>query len=367
MKKILLFTYLCRHLKKMLPLIQEFEKEKRLDLTVILMTKEERDLAKSYGICYTMLDAFTSRKRRGNFDLAWGLEPLINAIDVLQPDLFLAIEVNYILRNAIRYCKYTGIPNLIIQHGTPNIYSLHAFLPFEGDCFLAWGDFTKDFLIAHGMEKDKIIVTGGIPFDRTRTLQPDKENIANMLQIDPNKKWIVFTTQGVSSANRPSEEEVITGVTEIAKNISNFPDYQMIFQVHPEQQIEDIKNFISHIEHYNSIVAKYQDTEELMAATDGVITFFSTTAIDAMVLHKPLLLINLTDDRNFFPFVRMGAAFGAYSKSEIGIQLQQMLEHPEIVMPNITEVAEYVNYRCDGKALERVMKVCYNVLNLERI
>ena len=82
MKKILLFTYLHRHLKKMLPLIQEFEKEKCIDLTVLLMTNEERELARVHGICYTMLDAFTSRKRRSNFDLAWGLEPLINAIDV---------------------------------------------------------------------------------------------------------------------------------------------------------------------------------------------------------------------------------------------------------------------------------------------
>lgn len=364
MKKILLFTYLQRHLKKMIPIIGEFEKKEEISLTVLLMTQEEKAIATEHGISYKMLDEYTNQPRTLDFDLSWGLEPLINAIDSIQPDLFIGIEVNYILRNAIRHCKQKNIPNIIIQHGTPNKYSLQAFTPFEGDCFAAWGQFSKDFLISHGVQDSKIVLTGGIPFDRTISLQPDKGKIASVLNIDAGKKWIVFTTQGIGAGNCPSKEEIHIGVTEVAAYMKVQEDYQLIYQVHPGQSVEYIKEIVDAVEGHNAIVVKYKDTEELMAVSDGVITFFSTTAIDAILLDKPLMLINLTDDRDFYPFVRMGVAFGAYTTEGISIKLDDFLFKAEELKANYPKVKEYMNYRNDGKALRRVMKLIYNKLNL---
>ncbi len=365
LKRILMFTYLQRHLKKMIPLINELVKQNdKVQLTVILMTKEEEEIAKENNINYRMLDKFTDTKRNYDFDLGWGLKPLINAIDRIKPDLFLAIEVNYILRNAVRYCKRIGIPTLIVQHGTPNKYSLHAFTPFEGDCFAAWGQFTKDFLVSHRASGDKIVLTGGVSFDKTNELIPDKNKIAGDLNIDPAKKWIVFTTQGPGAGNRPSEEEILTGVTEVARQILQYDQYQLIYQVHPGQPVEYIKNFVDTVEGHNAVVAKYKNTEELMAASDGIITFFSTTAIDAVLMEKPLLLINLTDDKDFFPFVKMGAAFGAYEKEEIPTRLEELLTKAYQLKPFYREAQEYMNYKNDGKALERVISLCYRMLKL---
>jgi UDP-N-acetylglucosamine 2-epimerase len=283
----------------------------------------------------------------------------------MKPDLFVAIEVNYILRNAIRYCKQQGIPNLVVQHGTPNNYSLHAFVPFEGDNFAAWGEFTKEFLISKGIDKNKIIIAGGVPFDRTLAITPDKGKIAADLNLSPNKKWLVFTTQGIGAGNRPSEEEIFLGITETAKRALEYADYQLIFQVHPSQRTEDVHKIIDTMEIHNSIVTKYKDTEELMAASDGVITFFSTTAIDAVILGKPLLLINLTDDRDFFPFVKMGVAYGAYEKEEIARSFDKLIREPEHLNLNQIVVANYVNYKNDGQALSRIMSLCYAKLNKE--
>lgn len=365
MNNILIFTYLQRHLKKMIPIIKELQKDQNINLTVILMTQEEKKLAEENGIPIRMLDEFTVNKRTQDFDLAWGLEPLINAIDVVRPDLFIAIEVNYILRNAIRYCKQQGIPNLIVQHGTPNQYSLHAFAPFEGDCFAAWGDFTKEFLTANHVDPQKIVLTGGVPFDRTLAIIPDREKIAQALDIDPGKKWIVFTTQGVGAGDRPSEEEIFSGCVEIAKRAMQHQDYQLIYQVHPGQTIEDIKKIIDTAEGHNAVVGKYKNTEELMAASEGVITFFSTTALDAVLLGKPLLLINLIDDKDFFPFIKMGVALGAYSKEEIGQAYDELIKGPKFAKANLQKAANYVNYKNDGNALRRIMNLCYQRLNIK--
>ncbi|MFA5072274.1 MAG: polysaccharide pyruvyl transferase family protein, partial [Nitrospirota bacterium] len=122
-KKVLVATYLPRHFKKMIPLIKELEKRSDIELKVIVMTDGECDLAEKAGIPYSRYDEYTDKIRRADFDLEWGFEPLIHAIDREQPDLFVAIEVNLILRNAIHYCREHGIKTFIVQHGTPNKYS----------------------------------------------------------------------------------------------------------------------------------------------------------------------------------------------------------------------------------------------------
>jgi UDP-N-acetylglucosamine:LPS N-acetylglucosamine transferase len=358
MKKILTVTYLERHLKKILPIIKELEKRSDIELKVMLLTPDEWKLAESEGIKYSRFDDYTTRRRRADFDLEWGLEPLINAIEKEKPDLFLAIEVNYILRNAVRYCKNLGVRTLIVQHGTPNKYSLHAFAPFEADCFAAWGDFTKEFLVKNGVEPERIVVTGGPIFDKTVSLKPDKEKIYTELGIGPeSKKIIVFTTQGPGAGFRPSAEEIESGTIETIKAASQYPDVLLLFQVHPQQTVEDIQKVAEKAGHSSARVIKYHDTESLMAVSDGVITFFSTTAIDALVLGKPLLLVNLTDDRDFHPFAPMDAAFGAYTKEEIIPAFKKLIESPEELKDGRDKAVPYVVYKTDGKSLDRVLNL----------
>ena len=356
MKKILIASYLQRHLKKMLPLIKELEKHGDIELKVMLLTPDEWRLAESEGIKYSRFDDYTARKRRADFDLEWGLEPLINAIEKEKPHLFLAIEVNYILRNAVRHCKNLGIKTLIVQHGAPNKYSLHAFAPFEADCFAAWGDFTKEFLVENGVEPERIVVTGGPVFDETISLKPDKGEIYTELGIGPEiKKIIVFTMQGQGVGLRPSTEEIESGIIETMKAASQCQDVLLLFQAHPEQTIEYIQKVAEKAGHSSAKVIKYHDTESLIAISDGVITFFSTTAIDALILGKPLLTINLSDDRDFYPFVPMGAAFGAYTKEEIMPAFKKLIENPEELKDGREKAIPYVVYKTDGKSLERVL------------
>ncbi|GAA4828580.1 hypothetical protein GCM10023310_01790 [Paenibacillus vulneris] len=364
MKKIVVFTYLERHLKKLIPLLIRLIDDKNIKLSLVLMTKEEENLARYHNIPYIMLDEFTNLPRRQNFDISWGLEPLINCLKLVEPDLFIAIEVNYILRNAIRYCKQNNIPNMIIQHGTPNDYSLHAFAPFEGETFAAWGEFTKRYLIQNGVPENKIIVTGGMNFDRTLNIKTNKKQVAPLLGIDENKKWVLFTTQGVGAGGRPTKNEIISGVQAVTRRAKDFDDVQLIFQVHPDQQIIDIQQHVNEISESTAIVCKYKNTEELIAVSDAVITFFSTTAIDAVILEKPLMLINLVDQKDFFPFVRMKAAFGVYCVEQIWSDFSNLLDSNCL---DQRDAANFMNYLNDGNALERILSLCYEKLGVDRV
>lgn len=356
MKKVMMFSYMERHFKKLIPLILKARENHDFDLTTVLMSQAEKECAEAQQIPYISLDSYSLKQKNHDFDLGWGLEALISAIDTVKPDIFIALEVNYILRNAIRYCKQQGIPTVIIQHGTPNKYSLHAFAPFEGDLFLAWGDFTKDFLVANHVSKDKIVVTGGINFDRTVTLSPDKNAIAAFLGIDPLKTWILFTAQGSGAGGCPSEDEIKVGIAETVKAAGEYENLVLIIQPHPAQTVETIQTIVSETATSNTVISHYRDTEALIAASDGLITFFSTTAIDAIVLKKPLMLINLSEDRFFLPFVKMNAAIGAYTKDEISNGFAQLIS-AEIISENIEKAKQYVNFMNEEPAIERIVRI----------
>jgi len=363
MKKILIVTYLERHLRKMLPIIKELERQGDIKLNVMLLTQEEWRLAESEGINYSRFDDYTAKKRRANFDLEWGLEPLINAIEKEKPHLFLAVEVNYILRNAVHHCKSLGIKTLIIQHGMPNKYSLHAFIPFEADCFAAWGDFTKEFLVKNGINPKHIVVTGGPVFDKTVSLKPDKQRIYTDLEIGPEiEKIIIFTMQGRGVGYCPTADEIEAGIIETMRAASQYQNVLLLFQAHPGQKLEEIRNIAKKVGNSTARVIRYYDTESLIAVSDGVITFFSTTAIDALILGKPLLLINLSDDREFLPFVPMGAAFGAYTKEEIMPAFKRLFENPEELKGGREKAISYVVYKTDRKSLERVLNLIGKLL-----
>lgn len=362
MRTILVFTYLPRHLKKLLPLLRTFQAQSgKVRLVLLLMTQEEKKLAEDAGLACRMLDEYTDQPRDRDFDLAWGLEPLLNALEQERPDLFVVIEVNYILRNAIRHCKQKHIRNLVIQHGTPNPYSLHAFAPFEGDCFAAWGSYSRAWLTPYFLDPGKLRLTGGMNFDRLSTLQPDRQQLARELRIPADGKWVLFTTQTTGAGGLPTEKEIQEGVVEAALALKGHPDWQMIYQVHPSQTVEAIAGIVNPLGVPNARVMKYRDTEMLIAACDGMITFFSTTAIDAIVLRKPLLLINLEEDQGFFPFVKKQAALGAYRPEEIQRQVQTLLQ-PGLELPGQEAMASEMNYMNDGKALERVQALCWELM-----
>lgn len=346
----------------MVPLIEKLRKDENIDLTVLIMTHEEARIAQGLGIDFELLESYTDIPRTRDFDTGWGLAPLIDAITVKQPDLFIAIEVNYILRNAVRYCKQEGIPNIILQHGTPNLYSRHAFVPFEGDCFAAWGEFSKDFLVKNHVDPSRIVITGGIPFDKAP--EANKDYVAKQIGIDAQKKWIVLTTQPVGPGNRPTLDETIRSIIELVSCSQKYSDIEFIIQIHPHQNIDIIRKIADVVPNHKAVITQYKNTEELIASSDGMITYFSTTAIDAVLLQKPLMLINLTDGEQFYPFAELGVAYSVSKVDEIEHAFDKLVLGEVQCQQNWNKAVEIMNYKNDGRALERVLSLCYEKLNI---
>jgi len=360
-KKILAMTYVNRHFEKIVPVLKRLIKEPLLDLEILLFTPQEWQSAERHNVPFLRFESFSGGKNRQKlFDWQFGLKALVIAINQIRPDMLLMMEVNYIARDAVRYAKSLGIQTFIMQHGTPNKFSLHAFEPFEADVMATWGKFTNDYLIENGVEKEKLIITGGPAFDHLSSISPDKERIAQQLGLNPEKEWILFATQATGAGGRPTAEEIEKSIKKVCKVASKYENYELIFQVHPMQRIDDIQQYVTGRAH----VCKYSSTSELIAVSKLFVTMFSTTALDALYMGKNILLINLAADMEFFPLARMGAALEARSEEDIEKHLLTILNK----CPSFDQSAAqaYMLSAIDGKATGRVCKEIMKRLDLKK-
>jgi len=361
MGKILFFSYFERHLRKLAPLIRSLSYRTDINMVNLNLTQSEVDYCIKNQIPFTKLERYNSRVKRRDFDLLWGLEALIRAIDVEQPSIFIAAEVNYILRNAVRYCSQKGVTSIILQHGIPQPHSLHAFVPFEGDYFLTWGEYSKRYLIDNEFPENKIVVTGGMNFDEIINLLVNKKAVSEKIGADPEKNWVIFTMQG-SVGGFPTQEELEAGLITVVKEIRNYKNIQLIIKPHPEQRKELIYRTLGDLARF-VVITDYTETSEIIKASDALITYFSSTALDALVLHKPILLINLSDDRDFLPLASMGAAEAAYTLEEIPVKLALLEKSMNYFSSTRSyQAASDMNYLNDGKALSRIESFCVDIL-----
>ncbi len=68
------------------------------------------------------------------------------------------------------------------------------------------------------------------------------------------------------------------------------------------------------------------DPLELVLAADVVVSYNSTTALDAMALQRPVIHLNMSGSPDLFPFVDEGRAMAAKSAEELKAALLSLRE-----------------------------------------
>jgi CDP-glycerol glycerophosphotransferase (TagB/SpsB family) len=105
------------------------------------------------------------------------------------------------------------------------------------------------------------------------------------------------------------------------------------------------------------IVNGSENISESLFVCDAMITKSSTAAIEAAILNKPIIVLNLSGEPDIMPYVKEGVALGVYKKQDLVPAIKQAL-YDEKTRENLAKhrekfVYEYA-YIQDGKASERV-------------
>jgi hypothetical protein len=208
--------------------------------------------------------------------------------------------------------------------------------------------------------KDRIEVTGQPAFDRF--FHEDTEKIAQQVR---GKLGLKPGDRLVSYMSTMDEPEKITQMADALKGVKK--DFYFVFRRHPRDNVK--------YETYKKMLAdagvKVLDTDEFStdeigAASDVVLTTWSTEGLNGIYRRKPT--VNIVDPHFAVPenlslplvSVKLGASVGANNMAELIQILPQLLKKGSDLNTSLKRnMKKY--YLVDGKNSERVAKIVRQV------
>ena len=307
-------------------------------------------------------------------------EVMKRVIDVEEPDIIVAsCEYSSYARSAVVEAKSRRIPTIGIQHGIMGQYHFdyrHAAHEISNDSTLCpnhcpipdktvvYGTYHKDFLTRIcGYPEDSVVVTGQPRYDVLCHADKiySKEKFLEKYKINPDHKIVLWTTQwGFSDAENISNLKAIFKTMEDMKNIT------LIVKQHPREEERETEMIEKHLNNYriNAIVTpKISDTFEQLFVCDLMITRHSTTAMEAVALNKPVIILNLSGEPDPVEYVREGVALGVYKEDDLKPAIEKLLKDDSELAKNRKRYIEKYLYKIDGKATERVIKLIEEMIN----
>ena len=246
--------------------------------------------------------------------------------------------------------KSLGVPTLMVQHGIVADHPIYG--PICSDKMAVFGHAFKDALVKRGVNPDDIVVTGQPRFDVLVNTKYDKKWIYEKLNLNGEKGLIVF-----ASTDLPDDEKELT-VRELCAAMKQFPDKQLVIKPHPS---DDDAMFVDLLCKFKSDAIVVHDyLYELLSACDLLITTWSTVGLEAMILDKPIIVINLMNRPDMTSYVERGAAIEVNMPNALSGIIGQILYDGDTIQRIKEGRNKYIldyTYRSDGKASERVAKL----------
>jgi hypothetical protein len=267
-----------------------------------------------------------------------------------------------------------NVPTIALQHGLVSPYQISYFhQEWEVDekikfyCILpdktsVYGKYVKEILDGVGRyPKGSVVFTGQPRYDILAKADKffDKNEIMKRYSINPKKKMILITTQPLPSME---EREIFlrTVLDGLKVLMQEHPDCQVVIKPHPNENKEWHENIVKEKGMDVVILPSWANTFEILYTCDVLLSYHSTTAFEAMILDKPVVIVNLFSKSDVMPFVSSGSAFGAYDGESIPNVVYNALTNKKLYksMERNRKKFIYENcYKTDGKASERVAKL----------
>jgi len=184
----------------------------------------------------------------------------------------------------------------------------------------------------------------------------DKEKFFKKYNLNPDHKIILWTTQ----CHGLSEEENIKNFKTVFETMRNLKDVTLVIKQHPGEGRRYTKMIGKYLNKYklNAVVMpRDSDTYEQIFVCDLMMTRHSTTAMEAVALNKPVIILNLSGEPDPVEYVKEGVALGVYKEEDLKPVIERLLKDDSELAKNRKRYIEKYLYKIDGKATERVVKL----------
>ena len=190
------------------------------------------------------------------------------------------------------------IPIILLQHALYPLDSklkkyiqFNPIIPQNNIKEAIWGNIFREYLSKYKIDDDKIIIVGS----------PRHDSFFN--QNIENDNTVLIATNGFvhtsfNGNHTLAFERLEEYIKKIFLEIKKYPNKKPIVKLHPSQFYYDVKPLINELEPSTPIFQN-QNIVKLIASCDFLISLnFSTVLVEAMMLHKPTILI-LPEEQDF--------------------------------------------------------------------
>jgi len=285
-------------------------------------------------------------------------------------------------RSVIASARAKEIPTLLLQHGLYDRYQQYynhieadigphkeasaPYCPLPNKFAMSDG-YTKDILVKQGkIPEADVMVTGTPRYDILATGNKvfSRERTLRRLNLDPEKKLIVWTSQTghwTSSVN----ERYVTALYGAVKSLK---DVLLLIKLHPNENknSRQVKKLYGNDRSFKPpIIGGWGDiTYELLYASDIVISHNCSTAVEALTIGKPVIIMDFAGEP--VPvYAERGAALFVDKEDALLPAIKSLL-YDEEARHKLREVRERFisegNYRQDGQASQRVADLVVNMI-----
>lgn len=261
-----------------------------------------------------------------------------------------------------------GVNTLTIQEGLYEISSFHHM--FNSKKIALQGEEVKNDFLKSGVEEGRLVVTGAPVYDFIKDSVRIRKEINNFKYlekygIDLKKGLIVFASQPHDKKLYKVEEKrrILMG---LKMAMANFPDCMLVVKLHPYESYEELGNSILEKDcDKNIVVVKDINIFDLIYICDLLITKWSTCALEAILLDRLVMTINLGAAPDPFPYADNNVALGVYREEDIIPSLRRMLydrNTKEMLMESRSKFIEKYAYRLDGNATDRILSLIQEMM-----
>jgi len=256
-----------------------------------------------------------------------------------------------------------GISTLTIQEGLYETPSFHHM--FNSKRIALQGEEVKNDFLKSGVEEGRLVVTGAPVYDFIKEnirIKKEANNFRYLEKygIDLKKSLIVFASQPHDKKLYKIEEKrrILVGLkTAMAK----FPDCMLVVKLHPYERYEELASSILEKDcDRNIVVVKDINIFDLIYICDLLITRWSTSALEAILLGKPVITMNLSTAPDPFPYAANNVALDVSREEDIIPSLRRILydrDTKEMLKENRSKFIGKYAYKLDGNATDRILSL----------
>lgn len=232
-----------------------------------------------------------------------------------KPSLFISTnDLNPLASIFVYTFKKNKKPTLTLQHGIIYDYFLSNFI---SDKMAVWGNLTKKIFVTRLKKKpESINVTGSLFFDKT---YPNYKYVPRFSGLKRKIKiYGIFTT--IYDNPKKETKNLINTIL----SLKNLKHAKISIRTHPGQRINSVVDYINKLR-LKVAINEPVSLKKFIMSSDLILAQDTTAGLEAILLGKPLVYLNLMGEKDNLPYAKLGAAIGVYKNSELFLKINKFL------------------------------------------